>query len=111
MKHGDLRHTVTFQRPINTQDSTGQAIPTWQNVATVKASIAQLSARERFTVALIEASATTRIRTRYTASLASIDASWRILFGIRIFELVAVPNNVRERNREFELLCVEYPER
>ena len=111
MKHGELKHKIVIERPVGAQDSAGQEIMTWHEVATVMASIEQLSARERFVGgAQLQATATHRIRTQYTTALDGMDASWRVLFGIRLFQLVSPQNNVRERNREIELMCTEYPE-
>lgn len=110
MRHGPLKHTILIQRPDGAaQDSAGQPIVVWIDVASVKASIEQLTARERFVVAQLQATTTHRIRLRYTTALESMDETWRIVFGIRIFQLVGKPDNVRERNREFEIMCVEYP--
>jgi SPP1 family predicted phage head-tail adaptor len=114
MKHGPLKHTIIIQRPDTTgQDSAGQPIIDWVDVVTVKASIEQLTARERsverFVSAQVQATSSHRIRMLYTTLLNSMDETWRIVFGIRIFQLAGMPNNVRERNREFEFLCIEYP--
>jgi SPP1 family predicted phage head-tail adaptor len=111
MEHGELRHTVTLQRPEvpAPQDTAGQPIVAYLDVLAVKASIEQLSARERFTAEQYQASATHRIRMHYRPALAGIDATWRVIYGTRIFELAAPPNNVFERNRIIELLCIEGP--
>lgn len=111
MRAGELRHLVLIQRPATEplQDSAGQVIDDPVTVASAMASIKQLSARERFVVAQDLATATHRIKLYWTPELDGMDASWSILFGARVFRLVAPPNNVLERNREFELLCDEGP--
>lgn len=111
MRAGALRHLVAVQRPatVEMQDTAGQVIGDPVTVASAMASIEQLSARERFVVAQDVATATHRIRVYWAPELAAMDASWSVLFGARVFKLVAPPNNVLERNRELELLCEEGP--
>lgn len=107
MRAGTLRHRVTLQSPTGTRDSYGQRTTTWDDVATVWASIEQLDERERFAAAQLQASATHRVRVRYETALAAINATWRVLFGERVFVLAGPPNNVGERGLTLELLCTE----
>jgi len=67
---GRLRHRVVLQNPVETQDQdNGSVIVSWQDVATLWASIEPLSARE-FVVAQAEDSkVTTRITIRYRSNI------------------------------------------
>lgn len=111
MRAGPRRHLVLIQRPETDppQDTAGQVVADWVTVTPAMASIEQLSARERFVSAQEFATATHRVCLYYQVELDGIDANWRVLFGDRVFTLVAPPNNVKERNREIELLCEEGP--
>jgi SPP1 family predicted phage head-tail adaptor len=110
MRSGELRNVVTIQRPATeaTQDSTGQIVDVPVTVCQARASIEQLSARERFNEQQLQATATHRLRLRWQPEFAGIDASWRVLFGDRVFEVIS-HDNVGERNREIVLICQEGP--
>ena len=111
MRAGELRHPVLVRRPetVPEQDSTGQVIADWVTVAADKASIEMLRASERFVAAQEYATATHRVRLRYQPAYAAMDASWIVVEGDRVFKLIGPPNNVKERNREIELICEEGP--
>lgn len=110
MRAGELRNVVEIQRPPTgeDQDSAGQVIGDPVTVAHAKASIKQLSAREKFGVASFAATATHRLVLRWQPELDAIDSSWRVLFGDRVFEILS-HDNVEERNRVIELICQEGP--
>jgi SPP1 family predicted phage head-tail adaptor len=81
---GRLRHRITIQRPVNTQDPlTGAITPTWENVVTdLAAEIAPLSVREFIASQSMQSQITARIVIRYRAGL---DATMRILHGSKIY--------------------------
>jgi SPP1 family predicted phage head-tail adaptor len=109
MRAGELKHRIDIQEPAaEVQDSAGQVISGFETVITLLASIEQLSARERFVEAQRLATATHRIVVRYTPALDLLNASWRVLFGERVFQILG-HSNVKERNRDVELLCEEGP--
>jgi SPP1 family predicted phage head-tail adaptor len=107
MNAGSLRHRVTLQRPSGTRDSSLERTTTWTDVATVSASIEPLAGREAFLAAQRQASTTHLVTLRHSSILAAMDASWRVVFGDRVFTLDAPPKNVDERGRELQLLCTE----
>jgi SPP1 family predicted phage head-tail adaptor len=109
MKQGELKRTVVFERPVAAQDSAGQEIIEWEPVTAAKAKVEQLSTREKFSAAGLYATATHRITTRYVTTLAPMDATWRVWYRGRAFELAGPPNNLKERNRDLELICTELP--
>ena len=68
---GDLRHTVTIQRPVKTQDATtGAQVVTWENfIADVPCSIKPLSVKDFLQSGAIQADISVRITIRYIAGL------------------------------------------
>lgn len=100
---GSLRHVVTIQQPVETQDDYGQAVTSWRDVVTCPASIEPLSAREFFAAQQTKADVTHKVRLRYVAGIVP---TMRLLFGSRIFQFSSVLNR-DERNIELELLCKE----
>lgn len=65
MRAGQLRHRITLQRPVATQDEWGDPSPSWEDVATVAASIESISGREFFSAQQVQADVTTRITIRW----------------------------------------------
>lgn len=103
MRAGDLHHRVTIQQPVESQNSYGEPIATWQDVATVWAAIEPLQGRERFDAQQVVAQVDTRIRIRYRPG---ITPKMRVLFGTRVFDIQAVVEP-ETRRRELQLLCRE----
>lgn len=106
MRSAALRHLVALQSPTGSRDSVGGQVTSWTTEATVYASVEPLSGREAWLAAQTQAETTHKICLRYSSNLADLDASWRVLWGLRVFEIEA-RLNVAERNRELELRCVE----
>jgi SPP1 family predicted phage head-tail adaptor len=108
MRAGTLRHTVTLQSPAGSRDAVGERVTTWTNVAEgVPANIEPISGREQVLAAQLEATTTHIVHLRYASLWAAMDASWRVLFGSRVFTIDAPPKNVGERNWELVLQCTE----
>lgn len=76
IKAGKLRHRVTIQYPLETQDQeTGAIDVVWTDFATVWADIAPMSAREFIAAQSEDSKVSTRITIRYRAD---IDAKMRL---------------------------------
>jgi len=103
MRAGDLRHRITLQQKTETRDSFGAVIETWNDVATLYASIEPLRGKEFFDAQQVNAEVTIRIRIRYRSG---VTPNMRVLFGTRTFDIQSVIN-VDERNREMILMCRE----
>lgn len=103
MRAGELRHPLTLQQATDVQNTRGEAIPTWSDVADVWGAIEPLSGREGFAANQMYASATHRIRIRYRSGVVP---KMRFTKGSRVFEIDAVLN-VDERNRELACLVTE----
>jgi len=86
LRAGELRHQVTIQRRIETQDVGGAMLVSWEDVATVWAQIAPLSAREYLQSAALQSEITARIKIRHRPGL---DATMRIVHGEKIYNPAA----------------------
>jgi SPP1 family predicted phage head-tail adaptor len=104
MKAGDLRHRVKLQQAAETRDAYGAVTAGWVDVATVWAAVEPLAGREFFAAKQVNAEATGHVRIRYRAGVL---ATMRVVYGTRVFEIIAPPNNVEERNRELILMVKE----
>lgn len=83
LKSGKLRHRVTIQRPVSTQDpQTGAQVIDWQTIATVWASVEPLSVREFIQSQATQSEVTARITIRYRPGL---DATMRFLHRGNIY--------------------------
>lgn len=103
MRSGKLRHTVTLQSLVETQDSYGSAVQSWADYATVRASVEPLQGREYFASQQVRAEATTRFRIRY---LSGVLPTMRVVFDGRAYNIESIIN-LNERNRELHLMAVE----
>ncbi|MGB9780623.1 phage head closure protein [Caldanaerobacter sp.] len=103
MNIGELRHRITIQQPVESSNTFGEVEKTWQDVATVWASIEPLRGREYFNSQQINAEVTTQIRIRYRPG---IKPKMRVVYGERIFDIQSVID-VEERHKEIHLMCKE----
>jgi SPP1 family predicted phage head-tail adaptor len=104
MNPGELRHRITLQKLENVQDSFGQPVEQWNDVATIWASVKPLVGREFFAAETVNSEVTHKVRIRFRAG---ITPDMRIKFGTRIFQITAVIN-YQERNVELQLMCKEF---
>jgi SPP1 family predicted phage head-tail adaptor len=104
MRAGKLRHRVTIQEDQGTtQDSLGQEIEDWQDVATVWAAVEPLQGREFLEAKQLQAEVTTRIRIRYRSG---IEPEMRVVWGSHTYDVVSVVE-LESRRQEIELMCRE----
>lgn len=108
MRAGKLRHQVTIQSltagsPTRKPDGTLDAAWTDAIGNPVAASIDPVTGKESFLAGGHLAEVDHKIRIRYRAG---ITAKQRVLFGSRVFDILAVLN-WEERNKELLLLCKE----
>lgn len=106
MRGADLRHQIILQQPGGSQDVVGQRTTTWTDFATVFAAVQPITGREQFLAAQQQASTTHMITIRWSPNLATIDSSWRVKYGTRVFVIDQV-RNTDERNIELVLTCTE----
>lgn len=94
---GKLRHRVTIQSPVYTQDdATGEAVPRWVDVWTrLPADIEPLSARELIAAQAQDSAVSARITLRYRAGLC---ADMRVIHGNDVYDLAGViPDKISGR--------------
>jgi len=101
MQAGRLRRRVTIQRKTVTRDSFGAETITWQEVATVWASVEPLRGREFLESRRAEAEVTTRITIRYRAG---ITPEMRVVHGDDAYNIVSVIEP-ESRLRALVLMC------
>lgn len=105
---GKYRHIVTFQRLKVSQNLYGETSVNvdgnWEDVLTARVGIFPISGREALLEDVRKGEVSHRIVMRYTEG---IDATMRIKFGTRIFEITSPPVNAYERNDELLFFCKE----
>lgn len=103
MRAGRLRHRVTIQENVGSENNFGETVDDWQAVTTRWAAVDPLRGRERFEAQQISAEVSHRVTMRYFADLTP---TMRLVYDGRVLEIEAVID-VEERGRELELLCRE----
>jgi SPP1 family predicted phage head-tail adaptor len=97
---GDLDRRITIQRATETRDAFNNPIPSWSALATLWASKEDVRDSERLAAQELGADITTRFRIRWSELAETISPLDRILFGDRIFEIVAVKEISRREGIE-----------
>jgi SPP1 family predicted phage head-tail adaptor len=101
LRSGDLRRRITLQRRTTGQDSVGQAATTWQNVATVWASIDPATGREGVIGQALQAEVTHTITIRYRPN---VTAAMRAVYQGATYNIECVID-VEQRHVAMTLLC------
>jgi SPP1 family predicted phage head-tail adaptor len=111
MRAGKMRHRVTIQKPVESQNTYGEPEVRWQNVATaVQCSIEPLRGREYFSSRQDNSEVDSRIEMRFRND---ISAKQKIVHGpacacnttaLQEFYIEGVIN-VMMRNRTLHLMC------
>lgn len=88
MKIGDLRHLVTIERSVETQDPvSGDMVKAWEPFAQAYANIASLSVSEFMRAQELQSKVTGRITIRY---LEGVTPTMRIVASERIYSILGV---------------------
>ncbi len=103
MEAGHLRHRVRLEHYTQTANAVGDPVKAWVAVTEVWSHIEPLSGRELEWAQQQHAEAAIRVTLRYRAG---VDPTYRVMFGARTFEVLAVVNP-DERNERLELMCRE----
>ena len=108
MRAGQLNRYVDIQQRGVTRDSFGQQVETWTDVKYVYAYIEALSGTDRSAGDSTSTDVSHRVTVRYDAIFADprAAATYRIVYGTRIFHVAAVMN-IDETNRTIQLMCTE----
>ena len=99
MQAGRLNKRITIQSPATGQDATGEPTTGWTDVATVWASIVDVSGREYVAAGGMQNSAQTKITIRYRAGIVP---SMRVVHGSDAYNVEAVLGQDR---RGLLLMC------
>lgn len=108
LRGGTLTRTIQIQSRSTTKDSFGGQTMTWTTLKTVYASIEALAGTERLAAQSFSTDVSHKVTIRYDAMFADPRqvATYRILYGTRIFNIEAAMN-IDEANRVIELLASE----
>jgi SPP1 family predicted phage head-tail adaptor len=88
MKVGRLRHRITIEEFVTSQDSDGAAEESWLSIGPpISAEIMPMSGRELIAAAAVQSKVTTRIKMRYRPG---IKAAQRALHRETVFNIEAV---------------------
>ncbi|MGU9602405.1 phage head closure protein, partial [Acinetobacter baumannii] len=80
-KASDLRHRITIQKAIQTQDqNTGKLITSWSNFATIWAEVTDLSTRDVIAAKAANSAIQARAKVRYSSATKQVDSTMRVLF-------------------------------
>lgn len=111
MRIGALRHRLTLETAVDTQDqTTGEPVRTWSTLATVWAEIAPIKGREVLSGNVTLGEVDTRIRIRWASALANLGVKSRARHADVdgrldvIYNIVSVAETKLGR-REIELMC------
>lgn len=107
-RSGELNRRIRLQQRNAAQDSFGEKVLTWTDLATVWAAIEPLSGRELELAQKVSSEVTHRISIRYQPQFTDTRtvASLRALYKSRIFNIQAAMN-VDEANVLIHLLAAE----
>lgn len=90
MEAGKMDRQVTLQRATRTQDSTGQIIETWADLATVWARWRRATARETLAAAEVSAEVGDVFEIRYSSLVSSLNPKDRLTYSDRTYDIAAV---------------------
>lgn len=100
MRSGPLRHTIIIQQVAETRDATGGIVETWTPFASPRAQKVELTGREYFNAAQVNAEKTVKFRIRH---MSGITEKMRVSFASNVYDIKAILPD--ERNREIILMC------
>lgn len=103
MRPGDLRHRLTLQQAVRTDDGGGGASETWQTLAVLWAAVEPAGGSESVRAEKLEGRITHHVTLRWRHG---VTPSMRFLFGTRVLEIDSVFDPAEER-RWLVCKCVE----
>lgn len=108
MQAGNLRKRIKLQQKVGTRDSWGQAVNTWQDVATIWAQVEAGPGKEALHGKQVESETSQKVTVRYRAELADPRAvnAWRFSFDGRTMNIQACMF-IDMQKRYVTLLCSE----
>lgn len=106
MSIGEMRHRITLQKSITSINENGYETEVWEDVKTVWAAVENLSGREYFAAAAVQAQNTVKFTIRY---LVGLDQTMKIVFQGRDYNITGI-DNIKYNNRYMEIKAVEVDE-
>jgi SPP1 family predicted phage head-tail adaptor len=103
MEFSKLKNRITFLKPTNLQNGTGENVSSFEEYITVWASVVPVTGKEYIESQKLRAETTYKIATRY---ISGITTDMKIKYGEKEFEIVSVLN-LNERNTELQIVCFE----
>ncbi|OCA97871.1 phage head closure protein [Clostridium beijerinckii] len=107
MSIGDLRHRITFQRFTTVVNENVFESGAWQNYKTVWASVSNLSGREYYQAAAIQAETTVKFLIRYVED---INTEMRIIFKDKQYNITSI-DNMKYTNKYIEIKAFDIDSR
>lgn len=104
IRAGELKHLVSIDRPVASQDTSGEELISFVEAGKAKASIEPLSGRERLQAMQITATTDTRIRMYWSALVSEMNAKWRIRYLDVIYNIQSIAH-IELGHREVEIMA------
>ena len=101
---GRLRHRLTIQKPVISQNDIGEEIIVWTDVQTVWAAIYPVKGSEALRANQILAEMDTRINIRNPSFLDELNAKWRGIHKNTIYDFVSIAN-IETGNELIEIMA------
>jgi SPP1 family predicted phage head-tail adaptor len=103
MSASDLRHRITFQKFTTVVNENGFETEAWEDYKTVWASVSNLTGREYYQAAEVQAEKTVKFMIRY---LSSLTTDMRILFQEKQYNITSI-DNIKYENKYIEIKALE----
>lgn len=104
---GDLRHRITIEKYITTQNENGFDIEKWTPYKTVGASINNLWGKEFYAAKAVQAENTVEFICRYSKNLETLNTKeYRIFWNDRAFNITFI-DNIQYKNKWLKIKAIE----
>ncbi|MDD4802295.1 MAG: phage head closure protein [Syntrophomonas sp.] len=100
---GDMRHRITFLKITHSINENGFGSEVMEEYMTVWAAVNNLTGKEFFAAAQVNAENTVKFTIRY---LAGLDQSMKIIFQGKTYNITAI-DNIKYQNRYMEIKAME----
>ncbi len=100
MRASKLRHLLTIEQVTETQNSYGEPVPSWSELARVYGSLEPLQGRELFSVSMVDNEITSKAVIRYRDD---VTPKMRVKFRDEYYQIKVI-RNLGTKDRELELL-------
>ncbi|MCK3655955.1 phage head-tail adapter protein [Pasteurellaceae bacterium Macca] len=105
VRAGKFDKVVKIQRQTTKLNNYGSVVQSWEDLATIRASIEPLQGREYFSGPFQMGENITRVRIRYQPDL-TVNRKMRVKYGDQFLDIYSVIDS-KERHEELQLMCKE----